>query len=54
MGTLDWQYDPKNHLLESKTSNGTFRLVIDGDKMDGNLLLSDATVFRRIHLTKMK
>ena len=54
MGTLDWQYDAKEHILESKNPSGTFRLMVDGDKIEGTLVLPDATVYRRIHLTKMK
>jgi hypothetical protein len=26
-GTLDWQYDPKSHILESKNPNGVFALL---------------------------
>src|SRR5215469_6259102 len=54
MGTLDWQYDAKSHILESKNPNGVFRFVVGDDKMEGTLLLPDATVYRRIHLTKTK
>ena len=54
MGTLNWQYDAKSHILESKNPNGVFRFVVGDDKMEGTLLLPDATVYRRIHLTKMK
>ena len=54
MGTLDWQYDAKSHILESKNPNGIFRFVVGDDKMEGTLLLPDATVYRRIHLTKTK
>jgi len=54
MGTLDWQYDAKNSILESNNPNGVFRFVVNGDKMEGTLLLPDGTVYRRIHLTKLK
>ena len=54
MGTLNWQYDPKSRLLESKNPNGVFRFVVDDDKMEGTLVLADATVYRRIHLAKVK
>lgn len=52
MGTLIWQYDATKHILESKNPGGVFRLVIYGDKIEGTLLLPDATVYRRIHLAK--
>ena len=54
MGTLDWQYDAKNHILESNNPNGVFRFVVHDDKMEGTLLLPNGTVYRRIHLTKLK
>ena len=54
MGTLDWQYDAKNHILESNNPHGVFRFVVHDDKMEGTLLLPDGTVYRRIHLTKEK
>lgn len=54
MGTLNWQYDAKSHILESKNPNGVFRFVVGDDKMEGALLLPDATVYRRIHLTRVK
>jgi len=54
MGTLHWQYDAKSHILEGKNPNGVFRFVVGDDKMEGTLLLPDATVYRRIHLTKVK
>jgi hypothetical protein len=52
MGTLDWQYDAKTHILESKNPNGVFHFVVDGDQIEGTLLLSDGTIYRRIHLSK--
>jgi len=54
MGPLDFRYDPTTHILQSNTPHGVFRLVVDGDKMEGALLLSDATVYRRIHLKRVK
>ena len=54
MGTLAWQYDATSHTLESKTPNGVFRFVVGDRKMEGTLVLPDATVYRRIHLAKVK
>lgn len=54
MGTLDWRYDAKSRILESRNQNGVFHFVVDNEKMEGSLLLPDATVYRRIHLTKVK
>lgn len=54
MGALDWQYDAKSQILQSSTPNGTFRLVVHENKMEGSLLLPDGRVYRRIHLTRMQ
>ena len=54
MGTLDWQYDAKSQILKSENPNGALRFVVDHEKMEGTLLLPDATVYRRIHLAKRK
>jgi hypothetical protein len=52
MGTLDWSYDPEKHMLRSENSGATFRLVVDGSRIEGSLTLADNTVYRRIHLKK--
>ena len=54
MGTLDWQYDAQSHILKSENANGTFRFVVDHEKMEGTLILPDATIYRRIHLARLK
>ena len=54
MGTLDWKYDAESHVLESNNPRGTFRFIVNDDKIEGTLFLPDNTVYRRIHLTKMK
>lgn len=54
MGTLDWKYDTESHVLESINPGGTFRFVVNDGKIEGTLLLPDNTVYRRVHLTKMK
>ena len=52
MGALDWSYDPKKHILRSENSVATFRLVVEGSRIEGSLTLADNTVYRRIHLKK--
>ena len=52
MGTLDWNYDAEKHILKSENSGATFRLVVDGNKIEGSLTMADNTVYRRIHLKK--
>ena len=54
MGTLDWTYDPEHHVLESKIERGKFRLVVNGNKIEGTLRLTDNTLYRRIHLERSK
>ena len=53
IGTLDWQYDAKSHILERNNPSGSFRSSVKDNKIDGTLiLLPDDTVYRRIQLTK--
>ena len=52
MGTLDWYYDAGKHILKSENSGATFRLVVDGNRIEGSLTMADNTVYRRIHLKK--
>ena len=52
MGTLEWSYDAETRTLKSEFPNGTFRLVVDGNKIEGYLTLLDKTFYRRIHLKK--
>jgi hypothetical protein len=52
MGALDWNYDAEKHILKSENSGATFRLVVDGSRIEGSLTLADNTVYRRIHLKK--
>jgi hypothetical protein len=54
MGRLDWHFNANSDTLESNNPNTVFRFVVAGDKMEGMLLLPDGTVYRRIHLAKMK
>jgi len=52
MGTLEWNYDEEKHMLRSENSGATFRLVVDGSRIEGSLTLADNTLYRRIHLKK--
>jgi len=52
MGTLEWDYNIESHTLKSENSGGTFLLIVDGNKIEGSLILPDNTVYRRIHLKK--
>ena len=52
MGSGEWTYDPSRHLLQTVTSSPTIRLTLDHDILDGALIFSNSTMYRRIHLKK--
>ncbi len=52
--TVNWDYDSRARALTFAVGNGHFWLRIDGDKMDGGLMLADMTVYRKIHLERVK
>ena len=54
MGTSDWKYDNESHSLLSDSAAGSFKLPVEGDKMQGTLRLRDNTVYRRIELHQEK
>lgn len=51
---LNWDYDPRAHMLMFAVGNGHFWLKVDGDTMDGGLMLADMTVYRKIHLERVR
>ena len=54
MGALDFNYEKENNLLTCTFRNGTFRLIIAGNKMEGTLVTPDKILFRRISLVKIE
>ena len=54
MGSGEWKYDAEKHVLEWEGPHGTFRLTVQGDKMEGSLTDRGGTVYRRIYLKKEK
>jgi hypothetical protein len=50
MGRGDWTYDAGKHVLEGKSPE--IRMVVDGNRMEGDLTLPDGTAYRRISLKK--
>jgi hypothetical protein len=50
MGRGDWTYDAGKHVLECKSPE--IRMVVDGNRMQGDLTLPDGTAYRRISLKK--
>ncbi|KAA6465418.1 hypothetical protein DYQ86_05625 [Acidobacteria bacterium AB60] len=47
-----WYFDLATQTLTYAVGNGHFWLKVDGDQMDGGLMLADMTVYRKIHLER--
>lgn len=54
MGVGDWTYDSTTRSLTWQIPRGTWKLIVDGNAMDGTLIVQENVIFRRIHLTKSK
>jgi hypothetical protein len=54
MGTNDCSYDAEKHILNCELERGSIHLTVAGDKMEGTMLLTDKTLWRRISLKKDK
>ena len=54
MGTSEWMYDQGKQVLEWEGPQGTFRLTVQGDKLEGSLNNRNGVVYRRIYLEKEK
>lgn len=54
MGTGDWTYQKSSRALTFEIPRGTWKLIINGDAMDGTLTETDGTVFRKVHLSRSK
>ena len=52
MGTLEFRYEPKDHLLICEYSQGVWRMKVDGQAMEGTLTRADNSKFRHITLRK--
>ena len=52
MGVGDWTYDRFSGTLTWQIPRGTWKLLVDGDTMDGTLIVPENVVFRKIHLKK--
>ena len=50
MGRGDWTYDAGKRALDCKSPK--IRMVVDGNRMEGDLTLPDGTAYRRISLKK--
>lgn len=52
MGTLEFRYDDRQHELTCEYAQGTWRLKVEGNGIEGTLTRSDGTVFRKVILRK--
>jgi hypothetical protein len=52
MGTSAWTYDKPTRSLKWEMPRGTWKLVVDGDVMDGTLTGPDNVIFRKVHLQR--
>lgn len=54
MGTSEWTYERSAHSLSWQMPRGTWKLVIDGDILEGTLTGTDNVVFRKVRLRRAK
>lgn len=54
MGASEWTYDKSAGTLTWQMPRGNWKLIVDGDTMDGTLAVPDNVVFRKIHLKRSK
>lgn len=54
MGVSEWTYDKSSGKLIWEMPRGTWKLVVDGDTIDGTLIVPNNVVFRKIHLNRSK
>ena len=54
MGASEWAYDKSTGTLTWQIPRGTWKLAVNGDTMDGTLIVSENVLFRKIHLKKSK
>ena len=54
MGSGEWTYDQSAHALTWQIPRGAWKLVVEGNEMNGTLVVPDNITFRRVHLTKSK
>jgi hypothetical protein len=54
MGTLEFQYIAQEQLLVCKYAQGAWRILVDGEKMEGTLTRPDGSSFRRLLLRKTR
>lgn len=54
MGVSEWTYERATGTLTWEMPRGTWKLVVDGDTINGTLIVPENVVFRKVHLKKSK
>ena len=54
MGLDDWSYDSASQELTLEIPRGAWKLIVDGDEMNGTLMTRDNVVFRKVHVHRSK
>ena len=54
MGVDDWSYDAISQALICDIPRGTWKLIVDGDEMNGTLITRDNVLLRKVHLHRSK
>jgi len=54
MGDMECAYEAENHVLNCEFARGSIQLAVSGNRMEGAMLLTDKTLWRRINLKKDK
>jgi len=54
MGADDWSYDSVSRVLSWESPRGTWKLIVDGDEINGTLITRDNVIFRKVHLHRLQ
>ena len=54
MGVDDWSYDAISQTLIYEIPRGTWKLIVDGDEMNGTLITRDNVLLRKVHVHRSK
>ena len=54
MGVSEWTYERSSGTLTWQTPRGTWKLVVEGDAMNGTLVVPENVLFRKVHLKRSK
>ena len=54
MGPDDWPFDALSQALIYEIPSGTWKLIVQGNEMNGTLITRDNVLFRKVHLDRSK